>query len=41
MAGSLDNLLQDPRLNHRCDVTSGVMAGDASEILKVFFRERR
>ena len=41
MAGSLGNLLQDPRLNHRCDVTSGVMAEEASEILKAFFRARR
>ncbi len=41
MAGSLRNLLQDPRLNHRCDVTSGVMAEEASEILKAFFRARR
>lgn len=41
MAGSLGNLLQDPRLNHRCDVSSGVMADDASELLKAFFRERR
>jgi tRNA(adenine34) deaminase len=41
MAGSLANLLQDPRLNHRCDVTSGVMAEEASELLKSFFRERR
>jgi len=41
MAGSLGNLLQDSRLNHRCDVSSGVLADDASELLRSFFRERR
>jgi tRNA(adenine34) deaminase len=41
MAGSLGNLLQDSRLNHRCDVSSGVMADDAAELLTSFFRERR
>ena len=41
MVGSLDNLLQDPRLNHHCDVTSGVLADEAGELLRAFFRERR
>ncbi len=41
MGGSLENLLQDDRLNHRCEVTSGVMAEEASEMLKAFFRARR
>lgn len=41
MAGSLGNLLQDSRLNHRCDVSSGVLADEASGLLKAFFRERR
>jgi tRNA(adenine34) deaminase len=41
MAGSLGDLLRDPRLNHRCDVSSGVMAEESSELLKAFFRERR
>ncbi|MDH3424507.1 MAG: tRNA-specific adenosine deaminase, partial [Gemmatimonadota bacterium] len=40
-AGSLENLLQDSRLNHRCDVSSGVLADESSELLKTFFRERR
>jgi tRNA(adenine34) deaminase len=39
--GSLFNLVQDPRLNHRMAVTQGVMAADCSAILKAFFRERR
>jgi tRNA(adenine34) deaminase len=41
MAGSLDNLLQDSRLNHRCTVDGGVLAEDASRLLKDFFRARR
>lgn len=41
MGGSLDNLLQDARLNHRCDVEQGVLAGESSEMLRAFFRARR
>jgi len=41
MAGTLGNLLQDPRLNHRCAVTPGVLADASSRLLKAFFRERR
>lgn len=41
MAGSLGNLLQDPRLNHRCAVTPGVLADEAGALLRGFFRERR
>lgn len=41
MGGSLDNLLQDERLNHRCDVHSGVRARESSDMLKAFFRARR
>ena len=41
MAGSLGNLLQDPRLNHRCAVTPGVGAEPAGALLRAFFRERR
>ena len=41
MAGSLGNLLQDRRLNHRCEVTSGVLAEESGELLRAFFRERR
>ncbi len=40
-AGSLGDLLRDDRLNHRVDVTSGVMASESSELLRVFFRDRR
>ncbi|HSW31473.1 MAG TPA: tRNA adenosine(34) deaminase TadA [Longimicrobiales bacterium] len=41
MAGSLGNLLQDPRLNHRCIVTPGVLEAASGELLRGFFRERR
>ena len=41
MVGSLENLLQDERLNHRCEVTSGVLREESSELLKSFFRARR
>lgn len=41
MAGSLGNLLQDLRLNHRCAVTAGVLDAAAGDLLKGFFRERR
>lgn len=41
MAGSLGNLLQDPRLNHRAEVTAGVLAEASSQLLQAFFRIRR
>ena len=41
MAGSLGNLLQDTRLNHRCLVTAGVGEERSVELLREFFRKRR
>lgn len=41
MAGSLGNLLQDPRLNHRCEVTPDILAEPCGELLRAFFRARR
>ena len=41
MAGTLGNLLQDPRLNHRCEVTAGVLAEHSATLLRDFFRRRR
>ncbi len=38
---SLYRLASDPRLNHRPEITAGVLAGDCGEILKEFFQERR
>jgi tRNA(adenine34) deaminase len=40
-AGSLGNLLADERLNHRPEVTGGVLAEDCGDVLRDFFRERR
>ena len=41
MAGSLGNLLQDSRLNHRAEVTPGVLASGSATLLKAFFRSKR
>lgn len=38
---SLFNLVQDERLNHRLAVTGGVLAGEAQELLRGFFRAKR
>jgi tRNA(adenine34) deaminase len=40
-AGSLLNLLQMPQLNHRCDISSGVLADESAAMLKSFFQARR
>ena len=40
-AGSLGNLVQDERLNHRVELTAGVEADACGELLRDFFRERR
>jgi tRNA(adenine34) deaminase len=39
--GSLMDLSQDARLNHRFEVTRGVLADEAGELLRAFFRARR
>ena len=39
--GSLGNLLQDERLNHRTEVTDGVLGDECGHLLRSFFRERR
>jgi tRNA(adenine34) deaminase len=41
MSGSLANLVQHPRLNHRVQLTTGVLADEAGEVLRAFFRARR
>ncbi len=41
MAGSVDDLLRHPRLNHRPEVVGGVMEEECGEVLKQFFRVRR
>ena len=40
-AGSLMDVLDDARLNHRCAVVSGVRAQECGELLRAFFRARR
>jgi tRNA(adenine34) deaminase len=40
-SGSLGDLVRDPRLNHRIEVTTGVLEAEASELLRGFFRARR
>jgi tRNA(adenine34) deaminase len=40
-AGSLGDLVRDPRLNHRVEVTSGVLAEECAEVLRQFFAGRR
>lgn len=40
-AGSLMDIVRDPRLNHSLEVTSGILATECGKLLKDFFRERR
>jgi tRNA(adenine34) deaminase len=40
-AGSVLDVLAEPRLNHRPEVVGGVLAADAAELLRSFFRARR
>ncbi len=39
--GGLLNLLQHESLNHRCEITSGVLAESCASILRDFFQRRR
>jgi tRNA(adenine34) deaminase len=39
--GSLGNIVQDPRLNHRLEVTAGVLEGESAELLRGFFASLR
>ena len=41
MAGSMLDLLRHPALNHRPEVTGGVLAEECAEPLRTFFRDRR
>jgi tRNA(adenine34) deaminase len=40
-AGTLHSVPDDPALNHRVAVTSGVLEDEAARLLRAFFRERR
>jgi tRNA(adenine34) deaminase len=39
--GSLGNLVQDPRLNHRLELEAGFMEERSRELLQTFFRKLR
>lgn len=41
MSGSLASIPDDPRLNHRVDIVSGVRAEECGDLLREFFRSRR
>jgi tRNA(adenine34) deaminase len=40
-AGSLGDLVRDPRLNHRVEVTAGVLENRCAEVVRAFFAGRR
>ena len=40
-AGSVLDVLAEPRLNHRPDVAGGLLADECAELLQAFFRSRR
>ena len=40
-AGSLVNLLQNPKLNHQCGISAGVLAEECAQLLQDFFQKRR
>lgn len=39
--GSLYDVVREPRLNHRVDVVSGILAERSSELLRAFFQKAR
>ena len=39
--GTLGNIVQDPRLNHRLEVTAGVLEGECAALLRGFFASLR
>jgi tRNA(adenine34) deaminase len=41
MVGSVGDIVRHPRLNHRAEVTGGVLAEECGDILRRFFQERR
>ena len=40
-AGTLFDVVRNPRLNHRVEVVTGVLAKECGDLLKEFFRVRR
>lgn len=41
MAGSVGDLVRHPRLNHRCEVSGGLLAEESAVLLREFFSIRR
>jgi tRNA(adenine34) deaminase len=41
MAGSVLDVLGEPRLNHRPEVAAGLLAGESADLLRAFFASRR
>jgi tRNA(adenine34) deaminase len=39
--GSVINLMDEPKLNHHCEVVGGVLAEECGAVLTTFFRQRR
>ena len=39
--GTLGNIPQDPRLNHRSEVEGGLLAEESADLLRLFFQARR
>jgi tRNA(adenine34) deaminase len=39
--GSLYDIVRDERLNHRLEVTTGVLADECSKLLQNFFQKKR
>lgn len=40
-AGSLWNIVQDRRLNHRLEITAGVLEPECRDLIRSFFQQRR
>jgi len=40
-AGSIFSILDNAKLNHRCEVIEGVLADESADLLKTFFKARR